>query len=59
MQQKDKYDEEALQYTNLTMLTIYKSFVRPKFHYTGIICDRSFNESLKTKTDMFIIKQHS
>ena len=35
-----------------SLLTIYKSFVRPKFHYTDIIYDKSFNESLKTKTDM-------
>ena len=35
-----------------TLLTIYKSFVRPNVDYADIIYDESFNESFKTKIEM-------
>ena len=35
-----------------TLLTIYKSFVRPNVDYTDIIYDKPFNESCKTKIEM-------
>ena len=35
-----------------TLLTIYKSFVRPNIDYADIIYDKPFNESFKTKTEM-------
>ena len=35
-----------------TLLMIYKSFVRPNLDYTGIIHDKPFNESFKTKIEM-------
>ena len=35
-----------------TLLTIYKSFVRPNLDYIDIIYDKPFNESFKTKIEM-------
>ena len=35
-----------------TLLTIYKSFVRPNIDYADIIYDEPFNESFKTKIEM-------
>ena len=35
-----------------TLLTIYKSFVRPNVDYTDIIYDKPFKESCKTKIEM-------
>ena len=35
-----------------TLLTIYKSFVRPNLDYSDIIYDKLFNESLKTKIEI-------
>ena len=35
-----------------TLLTAYKSFVRPNLDYADIIYDKSFNESFKTKREM-------
>ena len=35
-----------------TLLTIYKSFVRPNLDYADIIYDKPFNESFKTKKEM-------
>ena len=35
-----------------TLLTIYKSFVRPNLDYADIIYDKPFNESFKTKIEM-------
>ena len=35
-----------------TLLTIYKSFVRPNLHYADIIYDKPFNDSFKTKIEM-------
>ena len=35
-----------------TLLTIYKSFVRPNVDYADIIYDKLFNESFKTKIEM-------
>ena len=34
-----------------TLLTIYKSFVRPNLDYADIICEKPFNESFKTKIE--------
>ena len=35
-----------------SLLTIYKSFVRPNLDYADIIYDKPFNESLKRKIEM-------
>ena len=35
-----------------TLLTIYKSYVRPNLDYADIIYDKRFNESFKTKIEM-------
>ena len=35
-----------------TLLTIYKSFVKPDSDYTDIIYDKTFNEPFKTKIEM-------
>ena len=35
-----------------SLLTIYKSFVRPNLDYARIIYDKPFHESLKRKTEM-------
>ena len=35
-----------------SLLTIYKSFVRPNLDYADIIYDKSFNESLKKKIEI-------
>ena len=35
-----------------SLLTIYKSFVRPNLDYADIICDKPFNESFKRKIEM-------
>ena len=35
-----------------TLLTAYKSFVRPNLDYADIIYDKSFNKSFKTKREM-------
>ena len=35
-----------------SLLTIYKSFVRPNQDYVDIIYDKSFNESFKRRTEM-------
>ena len=35
-----------------SLLTIYKSFVRPNLNYADMIYDKTFNESLKRKIEM-------
>ena len=35
-----------------TLLSFYKSFVRPNLDYASIIYDKPFNESFKTKIEM-------
>ena len=35
-----------------SLLTIYKSFVRPNLDYADIIYDKPFNESFKIKIEM-------
>ena len=35
-----------------TLLTIYKSFVRPNLDYADIIYDKLFNKSFKTKIEI-------
>ena len=35
-----------------TLLTIYKSFVRPNIDYADIIYDKPFNKSFKTKIEI-------
>ena len=35
-----------------SLLTIYKSFVRPNLDYADIIYDKPFNESFKRKIEM-------
>ena len=35
-----------------TLLTIFKSFVRPNVDYDNMIYDKPFNESFKTKIEM-------
>ena len=35
-----------------SLLTIYKSFVRPNLDYADMIYDKTFNESLKRKIEM-------
>ena len=35
-----------------SLLTIYKSFVRPTLDYADIIYDKSFNESFKRKIEL-------
>ena len=40
-----------------TLLTMYKSFVRPNFDYADIIYEKPFNESFKTKIEIFNIRQ--
>ena len=35
-----------------SLLTIYKSFVRPNLDYVDMIYDKTFNESLKRKIEM-------
>ena len=36
-----------------SLLTIYKSFVRPNLDYADIIYDKTSNESLKRRIEMF------
>ena len=40
-----------------TLLTIYKSSVRPNLDYADIIYEKPFNESFKTKIEIFNIRQ--
>ena len=35
-----------------SLLTVYKSFVRPNLNYADIIYDKPFNESFKRKNEM-------
>ena len=42
----------SLTLSRKSLLTIYKSFVRPILDYTEIIYDKSFNESFKRKNEM-------
>ena len=35
-----------------TLLTIYKSFVKPNLDNADIIYEKTFNESFETKTEM-------
>ena len=39
-----------------SLLTIYKSFVRPNLDYADVIYDKSFNESFKRKIEMVQFK---
>ena len=49
----------SLTLSRKSLLTIYKSFVRPILDYTEIIYDKSFNESFKEKMKWFSIEQLS
>ena len=42
----------SLTLSRKSLLTIYKSFVRPILDYADIIYDKPFNESFKRKIDM-------
>ena len=51
MEQNYRHNEKK-KLSRKSLLTIYKSFVRPNLDYTDIIYDKPFNESFKRKIEM-------
>ena len=52
MQQNYRYNEKTLILSRKSLLTIYKSFVRPNLNYADAIYDKPFNESFKRKIEI-------
>ena len=52
MQQNYRYNEKTLILSRKSLLTIYKSFIRPNLNYADVIYDKPFNESFKRKIEI-------